>query len=157
MARKPPQRVRLDLNSPEFLGVFLRLDSVTLLQVAASLGRIQKLDVYGSKGLRWEAHQGTRRKDQRLRRAPEPEDQSAGLSRRGLHAVHLSASGPRLGIRMKTPEGSRTLNSSPQPCHEGLELGGIHVQVIGPYDLVITKEDSDLVERFDRALQNRGP
>ena len=58
MAKKPPQRVRLDLNSPEFLGVFLRLDSVTLLQVAASLDRIQKLDwtnVYASKGLHWEA------------------------------------------------------------------------------------------------------
>lgn len=57
MAKKP-QHVRLDLNSPEFLGVFLRLDSADLAQVAASLAQIQKLDwsnVYASKGLRWEA------------------------------------------------------------------------------------------------------
>ena len=58
MAKKPPQRVRLDLNSPEFLEVFLRLNAVDLAQVAGSLDRIQKLDwsnVYASKGLHWEA------------------------------------------------------------------------------------------------------
>ena len=58
MAKKPPQRVRLDLNSPEFLEVFLRLDAADLVQVAASLDRIAKLDwsnVYASKGLHWEA------------------------------------------------------------------------------------------------------
>jgi hypothetical protein len=55
---KKPQRVRLDLNSPEFLEVFLRLESAELLQIASSLDRIQKLDwsnVYASKGLHWEA------------------------------------------------------------------------------------------------------
>lgn len=58
MAKRPTQRVRLDLSSPEFLGVFLRLDSADLAQVAASLDRISKLDwsnVYASKGLHWEA------------------------------------------------------------------------------------------------------
>jgi hypothetical protein len=58
MATKPPRRVRLDLNSPEFLEVFLRLNSVELAQVAGSLDRIRKLDwsnVYASKGLHWEA------------------------------------------------------------------------------------------------------
>jgi hypothetical protein len=58
MARKPAQRVRLDLNSPEFLDVFLRLDGATLVQVATSLDRIRGLDwpnVYASKGLHWEA------------------------------------------------------------------------------------------------------
>lgn len=55
---KGPQRVRLDLNSPEFLDQFLRLDGSTLVQVAASLDRIRRLDwpnVYSSKGLHWEA------------------------------------------------------------------------------------------------------
>ena len=50
--------VRLDLNSPEFLEVFLRLEGADLVQVAASLDRIRKLDwanVYASKGLNWEA------------------------------------------------------------------------------------------------------
>jgi hypothetical protein len=58
MAKKPPQRVRLDLNSPAFLEVFLRLESAELAQVAGSLDQIRKLDgsnVYASKGLRWEA------------------------------------------------------------------------------------------------------
>jgi len=52
-----PQHVRLDLNSPEFLEVFLRLESAELHQVAASLARILKLtwsNVYTSKGLHWE-------------------------------------------------------------------------------------------------------
>lgn len=58
MAKKPPQRVRIDLNSPVFLEVFLRLDGAALAQVAASLDRIRRLDwstVYASKGLHWEA------------------------------------------------------------------------------------------------------
>jgi hypothetical protein len=58
MAKKPPQRVRLDLNSPEFLEVFRRLNAVDLAQVAGSLDRIQKLDwsnAYASKRLHWEA------------------------------------------------------------------------------------------------------
>jgi hypothetical protein len=58
MATKPSQRVRLDLNSPEFLQVFLRLNASTLVQVAASLDRIRRLDwpnIYSSKGLNWEA------------------------------------------------------------------------------------------------------
>jgi len=58
MAKKPPQRVRLDLNSPEFLEVFLRLEGADLAQVASSLDQIRKLDwsnVYASKGLHWEA------------------------------------------------------------------------------------------------------
>ena len=58
MAKKLPQRVRLDLNSPEFLEVFLRLESADLAQVVGSLDQIRKLDwsnVYASKGLQWEA------------------------------------------------------------------------------------------------------
>jgi hypothetical protein len=58
MVTKPPERVRLDLNSPDFLETFLRLDNADLAQVAASLDRIRKLDwsnVYASKGLHWEA------------------------------------------------------------------------------------------------------
>jgi hypothetical protein len=58
MAKKPSQRVRLDLNSPAFLEVFLRLEGAELAQVAGTLDQIRKLDwsnVYASKGLRWEA------------------------------------------------------------------------------------------------------
>lgn len=58
MAKKAPHHVRLDLNSPEFLEVFLKLESAELVQVAASLAQIRKLDwsnVYASKGLHWEA------------------------------------------------------------------------------------------------------
>lgn len=58
MATKKAQRVRLDLNSPEFLEVFLHLEQIELAQVAGSLDRIAKLDwslVYASKGLHWEA------------------------------------------------------------------------------------------------------
>jgi hypothetical protein len=58
VARKPSQSVRLDLNSPEFLEVFLGLEGADLAQVAGSLDQIRKLDwpnVYASKGLRWEA------------------------------------------------------------------------------------------------------
>jgi hypothetical protein len=38
---QPPQRVRLDLNSPAFLEVFLRLDSTELAQVASSVGLLE--------------------------------------------------------------------------------------------------------------------
>ncbi len=58
MPKTPQQHVRLDLNSPEFLDVFLRLEGADLAQVASSLGRISKLtwsNVYASKGLHWEA------------------------------------------------------------------------------------------------------
>ncbi len=58
MAKKPQQHVRLDLNSPEFLEVFLQLEGADLAQVTGSLAQIRKLDwsnVYASKGLRWEA------------------------------------------------------------------------------------------------------
>jgi hypothetical protein len=51
-------RVRLDLNSPEFLDVFLRLEVAELKQVVASLRRLQGLDwstVYRHAGFKWEA------------------------------------------------------------------------------------------------------
>ncbi len=51
-------RVRLDLNSPEFLDVFFTLESTELKQVVASLRRLQGLDwavLYRHKGFRWEA------------------------------------------------------------------------------------------------------
>lgn len=57
MSGSPAHHVRLDLNSPEFLEVFLNLDKTDLAQVAGSLERIAKLDwqtVYTSKGLHWE-------------------------------------------------------------------------------------------------------
>jgi hypothetical protein len=58
MAKKASQRVRLDLNSPEFLEVFLRLDSTDLAQVVTELDRLRKMtwpDIYSSKGRNWEA------------------------------------------------------------------------------------------------------
>jgi hypothetical protein len=51
-------RVTLDLNSPEFLDVFLRLEVAELKQVVASLRRLQGLDwsaVYRHTGFKWEA------------------------------------------------------------------------------------------------------
>ena len=51
-------RVRLDLNSPEFQDVFLRLDGPTLKQVVGSLQRLRGLDgnaVYRHPGFKWEA------------------------------------------------------------------------------------------------------
>jgi hypothetical protein len=51
-------RVRLDLNSPEFLDVFLRLEVAELKQVVASLRRLQGFDwsaVYRHTGFKWEA------------------------------------------------------------------------------------------------------
>lgn len=57
MARAP-SRVCLDLNSPEFLDVFLGLELVELKQVVASLRRIRELDwnsLYRHTGFQWEA------------------------------------------------------------------------------------------------------
>jgi len=51
-------RVRLDLNSPEFQDVFFRLESAELKQVVASLRRLRELDwtgLYRHTGFRWEA------------------------------------------------------------------------------------------------------
>ena len=50
-------RVRLDLNSPEFQDVFFRLAVVELKQVVASLGRLRGLDwsaLYQHTGYQWE-------------------------------------------------------------------------------------------------------
>lgn len=51
-------RIRLDLNSPEFQEAFLRLEAKELRQVAASLRRLRELDwddLYHHPGFRWEA------------------------------------------------------------------------------------------------------
>jgi hypothetical protein len=51
-------RVRLDLNSPEFQDVFFRLELAELKQVVASLGKLRELDWTGlhrHTGFRWEA------------------------------------------------------------------------------------------------------
>ena len=51
-------RVRLDLNSPEFQEVFFRLEPDQLKQVVSALGRLRELDwnaVYRHTGFRWEA------------------------------------------------------------------------------------------------------
>jgi hypothetical protein len=53
-------RIRLDLNSPEFQGVFFRLEVAELKQVVASLQRLRELDwnsLYRHPGFRWEAIQ----------------------------------------------------------------------------------------------------
>ena len=58
MAAKGGDRVRLDLNSPEFQEVFFRLEAEELKQVVASLRRLRSLswsEVYRHTGLRWEA------------------------------------------------------------------------------------------------------
>jgi hypothetical protein len=55
---KKTQKVELDLNSPEFLEVFLSLRGAELEQVARGLEQLLGLDwqtVYISKGLNWEA------------------------------------------------------------------------------------------------------
>jgi hypothetical protein len=52
------ERVLLDLNSPVFLDVFLRLEAAELAQVVGTLDRIRKLDwrtLYAHHGLKWEA------------------------------------------------------------------------------------------------------
>ena len=51
-------RIRLDLNSPEFQDVFVRLNAEDLKQVVASLRRLRELDwngLYRHTGFRWEA------------------------------------------------------------------------------------------------------
>ena len=51
-------RVRLDLNSPEFQDVFFRLEQAELKQVVASLRRLRDLDrntLYSHAGFHWEA------------------------------------------------------------------------------------------------------
>jgi hypothetical protein len=51
-------RVRLDLNSPEFQDVFFRLESSDLKQVVAALRRLRHLDwnaLYRHTGFQWEA------------------------------------------------------------------------------------------------------
>jgi hypothetical protein len=55
---KSIQKIILDINSPEFLEVFLSLRGPELEQVASGLERLRGLDwqtVYTSKGLNWEA------------------------------------------------------------------------------------------------------
>ena len=51
-------RVRLDLNSPEFQEVFFRLETAELKQVVASLRRLSELDwaaIHRHTGFQWEA------------------------------------------------------------------------------------------------------
>ena len=51
-------RIRLDLNNPEFLNVFFALQTDELKQVVASLRRLHELDwnsLYRHTGFRWEA------------------------------------------------------------------------------------------------------
>ena len=51
-------RVRLDLNSPEFQDVFLRLETAELRQVVSSLRRLREIDwdtLYHHTGFKWEA------------------------------------------------------------------------------------------------------
>lgn len=51
-------RIRLDLNSPEFQDVFFRLETKDLKQVVAALRRLCELDwnsLYRHTGFRWEA------------------------------------------------------------------------------------------------------
>jgi hypothetical protein len=51
-------RIRLDLNSPEFQDVFFRLETQDLKQVVSALGRLRELDwngLYRHTGFRWEA------------------------------------------------------------------------------------------------------
>ena len=53
-----PNRVRLDLKSPEFQDVLFRLESAELKQVIASLRRLRELDwttLYRHTGFHWEA------------------------------------------------------------------------------------------------------
>jgi hypothetical protein len=53
----PNDRIRLDLNSPEFQSVFFRLQVEDLKQVVSSLRRLRELDwpSYSHTGFRWEA------------------------------------------------------------------------------------------------------
>lgn len=50
--------MRLDLNSPAFLDIFLALPQAELTQVVAGLQRLRRMpwsEVHKSKGLHWEA------------------------------------------------------------------------------------------------------
>ena len=50
-------RIELDLNSPEFLGVFLELRGKELEQIARAIHRLQRYtwdEVYKLSGLNWE-------------------------------------------------------------------------------------------------------
>jgi hypothetical protein len=52
------RQTRLDLNSPEFQGVFFSLESAELKQVVVSLRRLRDLDwsaIYRHTGFQWEA------------------------------------------------------------------------------------------------------
>jgi len=54
----PENRIRLDLNSPEFQSVFFRLETDDLRQVVSALRRLRELDwpaLYNHTGFRWEA------------------------------------------------------------------------------------------------------
>lgn len=56
----PPRsnRVRLDLNNPQFQDHFFSLEAAELKQVVASLRRLRQMDwdtVYSHSGLNWEA------------------------------------------------------------------------------------------------------
>jgi len=56
-AKKPPQNVRLDLNSPEFLTGLFALPAGEKLQVLKTLAKISQLtwaQVYADAGLKWE-------------------------------------------------------------------------------------------------------
>ena len=51
-------RIRLDLNSPEFQDVFFRLEAADLKQVVSALRRLRELDwneLYRHTGFQWEA------------------------------------------------------------------------------------------------------
>jgi hypothetical protein len=55
---RPAERIRLDLNSPEFQDVFFQLQAEELKQVMAALRRLRGLawgDLYRHTGFRWEA------------------------------------------------------------------------------------------------------
>lgn len=53
----PAERVRLDLNNPEFQRAFLNLSKENLLATVSALRRIEQMtwtQVYSDAGLRWE-------------------------------------------------------------------------------------------------------
>lgn len=54
----PDDRIRLDLNSPEFQSAFFQLEADDLRQVVSALRRLQDLSwpaLYRCTGFRWEA------------------------------------------------------------------------------------------------------
>ncbi len=95
-------RVRLDLNSPEFQDVFFRLESAELKQVVAALRRLTELDwttLCRHTGFQWEAirhikaqngaHTYSLRLSQRIRAVAYRD--GAFLRLLSLHADHDSA------------------------------------------------------------------